>query len=319
MSWQDVLSYVKNFLRWREKTKPSFPIPVTAESFTEILRIWQENLGRSLLTPVELNSRVARHLEDGTYGIMILTDIVDDTYATFAKEFRHDGPTAYVVGIPRADGMNYKVQWYKPPVAELSTTAETDKYAAFFDAPKLQCDAETFGNHLCGGAKALWLDVLRPGLVQLGWDNRGVGGMGFEVRFVVNGTPVALLLVGWPERDAKNIARDLKRAGSAGIRVNPHIKRLFRASNSNIDFANKWMKRFYGLGWRGRPAGGMRERWGVKPIGAHELESKVQGIMQYEPDPHTRDHIGRPGDRESLLGLLTGYSELLAELQNLKT
>jgi hypothetical protein len=58
----------------------------------------------------------------------------------------------------------------------------------------------------------------------------------------------------------------------------------------------------------------MRERWGVIQITDAELQSKVQGTMQYEPRIDTRDHTGRPGDRQSLEGLLTDYAEMLDEL-----
>ena len=99
MSWQEVLSYVANFLRGREKTKPQYSFPVSVEQFTTVLQIWQAAIGRVLIAPEILNDRIAAHLQCGTYGIMVLTDFYDESYATFGKSFQHSGPLAYVQGV----------------------------------------------------------------------------------------------------------------------------------------------------------------------------------------------------------------------------
>lgn len=138
--------------------------------------------------------------------------------------------------------------------------------------------------------------------------------MGFEVHFRLDGNLVPLLLVGWPERDDKNVPREEKMLGSASMGVDVHVKRLYQASGRDVQLTNKWMKRFHDRGWRGRPSKGMRERWGVSPVPAQELESNIQGIMRYLPGPGLSCHTGRPDDADSLRGPLVDLSELLQEL-----
>ena len=113
MPWQELLRYSAKFLRGLEKTKPAYEFPVTVKAFTDVLSIWQRHIGRALVEPSELNERIARHLGLGTYGIMVLTDIRDDTYGTSAEGFLHDGPLAYVLGTPTADGMRYIRRWHR--------------------------------------------------------------------------------------------------------------------------------------------------------------------------------------------------------------
>jgi len=316
MSWQEVLSYVAKFLRGREKTKPKISFPISVEKFTTILEIWQSNIGRSLVEPQALNDRIATHLKRGTYGIMVLTDFYDESYAAYGNDFQHAGPLAYVRGVPTDSGIDFQVQWYRPGADEYEITPFINMETSNLDPPKFSCNPSTFGDSLCEGSRDLWLNLLRPGLVELGWNERTAnGGMGFDVNFMIGNKSVPLLIIGWPERHAKNTLREHKLAGTAGMRINPHIKRIYRASNFDAALANKWMKRFYDRGWRGREAEGMRERWGVIPIVDLELRSKVQGIMQYEPRSDIRDHTGRPGDRQTIEGLLADYAEMLGELR----
>ena len=140
--------------------------------------------------------------------------------------------------------------------------------------------------------------------------------MGFEARISVGRVSFTLLLIGWPERDDKTVSREEKLFGTASLRVDIHIKKLFEAVDCDAAFVNRWMKRFYLHGWRGRPSRGMRERWGVIEVEAAELSSKVQGIMRYESADGVRCHNGRPGDRESLEKLLSDLREMLDEFES---
>jgi hypothetical protein len=56
----------------------------------------------------------------------------------------------------------------------------------------------------------------------------------------------------------------------------------------------------------------------VVPVTKEELVAENEGIMQYAPAPDIRFHNGRPGDRESLEGLLSAYSELLDDLRKIR-
>jgi hypothetical protein len=87
MEWQDILLYASKFLRWEEKTKPAFHIPSLTDTFTRVLEIWQAHTGRALVSPHDLNNRIAAHLKRGTYGIMVLTDIIDASYEERGRHF----------------------------------------------------------------------------------------------------------------------------------------------------------------------------------------------------------------------------------------
>ncbi len=219
-------------------------------------------------------------------------------------------------GVPTDAGIDFLARWYKPANGECRTLPPIRLAPSYLDSPRISCDPRNFGDSLCGGARELWLSLLWPRLIELGCKqliaNRG---MGFNVTFEISNKSFPLLIIGWPERDAKNVSRAGKLIGTAAMRINPQIKQIYRAANSDAAFANKWMKRFYARGWRGRLSNGMRERWGVTQITDEELQSKVQGIMEYEPDTDTRDHTGRQGDRESVDGLLMDYAEMLSELR----
>jgi hypothetical protein len=82
---------------------------------------------------------------------------------------------------------------------------------------------------------------------------------------------------------------------------------------------NRFAEQIYGLGWRGRPSGGMDKRWGVVPILVEELKPAEgrgpEGDMIYQPNSTTRDLVGRPGDKESLEGLLQAFGDTLGELR----
>jgi hypothetical protein len=317
MEWQEVLRYTAKFLRGKEKTKPAIRIPASVTTFTQVLQIWQQNLKRELTDANELKDRVATRLKGGTYGIMVLTDFYDASYEKFGQEFDHEGPLAYVQGVPTAEGMNYAIQWYRPATGDASPQLNSVNWTSELEAPQWRCSPETFPDGLCHGARQLWCDVLKPGLDELGATYKFKNAMSFEVEFDVNGTRSSLLRIGWSERPEE------KKAGKAPIKINPRVKNIYKVSNDE-GLANKWIKRFHALGWRGRPSnsprfadvrGDRRERWGVVPVTKEELDSENEGIMQYNPDHDIWEHNGRPGDRESLEGLLCDYSELLKELR----
>jgi hypothetical protein len=246
---------------------------------------------------------------------MILTDITDDSYEELGRLFVHEGPLAYVLGTPCAAGIECRTRWYRPAINCAPTGLKFDTAAvSLTPALKPLCTPDVFAAGLGENARKIWSEVLQPGLLALGGEFKSPSNMGFEVHFSANGNLVPLLLIGWPERDDKNVPREEKTFGSASMRVDVHVKRLYEASSRDVQITNKWMRRFYERGWRGRPSKGMRERWGVISVAAPELESKVQGIMRYLPSPGLSCHTGRPGDTDSLKGLLVDLSELLQEL-----
>jgi hypothetical protein len=246
---------------------------------------------------------------------MILTDIDDSSYMECGKNFDHDGPLAYVRGLPSSQGMDYALQWYRPGVKELPKDSPGDSFATNFDLPKLLCDNESFDESLCEGARALWVTLAKPSLIKLGWrDFKGPRTMGFEVRFDIQSNVAPLLLIGWPERDDKMVPRSEKVFGSASMRLDIHVKHVHRACNFDVLFTNRWMKRFYSHGWRGRPSRGMNRRWGAENVPSEELTSNIQGIMRYQPSTTISCLNGRPGDHQNLQDFFTDFAAMLAEL-----
>ena len=312
MNWTEILPYVAKFLRGKEKTRPSVISPSSAITLTDVLGAWQDTIGSHALPPQELSDRIASALKDGTYGIMVITDFYDGSYSTYGRAFLHDGPLAYVQGVPKVSGVAFHLRWHRE--ARRGPQRIFEALPSLLERTQLVCHPDTFGDSLSEGTRELWIDTIRPRIDALGGICIGSKGMGFEVVFRISGKSWPLLLIGWPERDAKNISREEKIAGTAAIRINPHIKRIFFASGENIELTNEAIGNFYRRGWRGRPAANMRARWGVVPTSPEELRSKIQGIMQFEPDVATRDHTGRVGDRQSIDGFLADFSMLLQKL-----
>ncbi|MEI9930048.1 MAG: hypothetical protein WDM89_05690 [Rhizomicrobium sp.] len=245
---------------------------------------------------------------------MVLTDILDKSYEVYGAQFLHDGPLAYVRGIPSETGMDYRVQWYRPAADGIENAYNFETAPDSLAPPvKPLCTPENFSKGLSGNSRKLWAEILQPGLLKLDAKFTKPSHMGFEVQFRLRNYLFSLLLVGWPERDDRNVSREEETFGSASMRVDVHVKRLYEACGRNVQLTNKWMNRFYDRGWRGRPSNKMLERWGVSWVSAEELESKVQGIMRYLPRSGISCHNGRFGDADSLRGLLVDVEEFLKE------
>lgn len=318
MSWQRILHYCESFLKGREGTTPSITMPADSKSFLDALELWQHQLGHALISPAELNERIATALGTGIYGIMVMADSFVPEVVEYGTAFVHDGPLAYVQAVPTERGMQFGLRWYRPGVVAGATAVITDvdpQFDAWSSEVNIRCHPDAYAETLSPACRDLWLNTLRPGLVCLGWDGKpaAVKRMAFNVAFDVNGRSAPLLVVGWSEADAKKVTRENKRAGQASMKVNPQLKRLLNFTG-DIELTNRWAKRFHEIGWRARPKSGMRERWGVVPVTAEEFQG-AEGVMLYQPDAAVRDHIGRLGDHDSLESLLTTLGELLDELR----
>ena len=238
MKWQDILPYSARFLRGLEKVKPSINFPTKVQTFSNILELWQNSIGKQSVEPNVLNDMVAVALESGKYGLMIMTDFYDKSYVTHGETFSHDGPLAYVRADVLRDGMRFEVVWQRPASGGILPDEKLQNYSSNLEVPKLRCDPETFATTLCPGARDLWEDVLKPGLEQLGVKKWHRKQMSFDVNFEINGKLLRLLIVGWPERDAKNVPREYKLHGAASLRINPDIKRIYLTCEKNVDLTN---------------------------------------------------------------------------------
>ncbi len=318
MSWQRLLHSCETFLKGREATRPVLVLPPNAGSFLDAIAIWHGHLGRAALSPEVLNEKIATALATGTYGIMVVADRFVPEVVEFGKAFVHNGPVAYVQALPTESGIEFAVRWFRPAMAtgEPDVVVDPDpRFDGWAKERNEKCHPDKFSETLNPACHDLWIETLRPGLVQLGWTGKpaAVKQMAFNVAFDVNGRLAPLLVIGWSEADAKSVAREHKRAGQASMKVNLQIKRLLNFTN-DIGLANRWAKRFHQIGWRARPKGGKRDRWGVEPVTEDEIRG-AEGVLIYHPDDATRDHVGRPGDRESLEQLLHTLSEMLIELR----
>ncbi|WP_041360533.1 hypothetical protein [Methylococcus capsulatus] len=320
MSYQRLLRYTKEFLKGRELTKPTDVVSLQAESIVEALAAWQERIGRALVAPDELNRRMAETIGTGTYGIMVLADRFAPDVVDIGQQFEHRGPLAYVQGIPTNAGIEFQLRWHRTASGISDRQSVAIDPDPRFDASEKEvnrwCDPDSFADTLGEGARHLWLNVLQPGLLRLGWDGKPqqVKQMAFNVGFEVKQSLVPLLVIGWSELDAKDVPRHSKLAGQASMKINPRMKQLLKTSG-DISLVNRFAERLYQLGWRGRPNRNMNRRWGVVPISAEEV-MKAEGVMIYQPDEATRDHNGRPGDKESIEGLLCEFEAVLYELRH---
>jgi hypothetical protein len=325
MSWQKILHYAEAFLQGREETKPSDPVGRGAKSFEQVLANWHERIGRSIVPPVELNQLMARHIKGATYGVMVLADTYVPGVVEEGRLFVHTGPVAYLQAIPADDGVEFKVRWLRSAndsrsMAELHVDADS-RFDAYRREINTKCAVDGFENSLCPPARDLWLNVLRPGLENLGWDGTVVrkNPKSFGVAFNVAGRAIALFAIGWTGSDSKAVARMNKLAGSASMRVDVQFNWVLGAPFFDEEFLNRWAARFYRHGWRGRNRNGM-ETWGVRRIAMSELcdstlKPTSSGVMQYRPIDSHKGFCGGPGEREAIQGFLQELDELLRDIR----
>lgn len=81
----------------------------------------------------------------------------------------------------------------------------------------------------------------------------------------------------------------------------------------NTDFVNTYMRRYYELGWRGRPRQNKHLRWGVEDVSADEIRAS-EAAMIYTPSAEKRDHVGREGDAENLSKFFDIFEEMVASM-----
>ena len=206
MSWQRLLHYTEAFLKGREATKPHVLVPRQALSFTDVLQAWQRQLGRVLVEPGLLNSLMAAALRSGTYGIMVLADSYVEEVVDYGKRFQHESPLAYVQGMPTETGVEFHVRWLKPAAGSLVSAEIAGIADPRFDAWKgevnARCDPDSLPASLGEASRDLWLSVLRPGLLQLGWNGRAseINKKAFKVAFEVKGRSFPCSLWDGPRR-----------------------------------------------------------------------------------------------------------------------
>ena len=73
-NWYSFESDFMKFLNQNKKertTKPQLKDFNTAESFQDVIKIWQTSIDRRKLNPSELEKRLISHLQNGTFGIAI--------------------------------------------------------------------------------------------------------------------------------------------------------------------------------------------------------------------------------------------------------
>lgn len=318
MSWQKLLHYAEAFLMGREGTKPSDPIGRGAQSFEQVLANWQKRIDRVLVPPSELNGRMAEALRAGRYGIMVLADTYLPDVVEHGRAFPHTGPVAYVQGVPVEDGVDFCVRWYRPAAADSErkeiAVAVDSRFDAYLSETNIHCAIDGFENSLCPGARRLWLEVLRPGLVDgLKWDGTVArrNEKSFGVAFPVKGASTPLFSVGWTGSDSKAVARENKLAGNASMRVDVQFNWMASRPFFTEEFLNEWAGRFHQHGWRGRV--GPMETWGTRRIPMAEFNASG-GVMQYRPFKE-KGFTGRPGDEEALRGFLVELAAMIDEIR----
>jgi len=317
MQWHDIVRYTRKFLLRREKILPQLVHLPDTSSLDRCLAQWLRTLGDDPTRSSKLVADIAEHLRRGSFGVMLISDYFSEADFNEATRFAqavHAGPVAYAVVQPDHNGFHWQVRYLKTARDNAATMS-----------PLVSGDFRSAVMPLVTPARLLELvskpsrelveQVIYPRLRTLGWDDRDYQPKrsSFDALLKIGSTQVPLLVVGTSELDAKSVERAAKIEGGQTLKINPRLKAVLETT-SNIEFVNRYMKRFHALGWRGRKRGGKNETWGIVDIPVSEVMAS-EAAMIYHPEPDRRDHRGRQGDAENLALFFDVFAEMVGEMR----
>ncbi|ASQ15032.1 hypothetical protein CDO22_34555 (plasmid) [Sinorhizobium meliloti] len=313
MSWQEIVRYTHGFLTGFEKTKPQLSFRTDARSLEECIVDWLATSNADAVPGASIVSIVAERLRTGNFGIMLVSDYFDASDLVEAQSFastEHIGPVAYAVVDPDATGFNWNVKYFRPAV-DRSSTAEVFVTSNFATRIMPRVTPSRLRSMVSPACCDLLDTVVYPRLGALGWNEQHQPkASAFDAIIPVGQHSLPLLVVGTSERDARALERHTKIEGGQTLKINPRFKAVLNQTG-NLAFVNAYMKRFYGLGWRGRQRENKHLRWGVEDVSADEIRAS-EAAMIYYPSEERRDHNGRDGDAESLSEFFTVFEEMIA-------
>lgn len=313
MPWQEIVRYTHRFLTGFEKTKPQLLLRPDARSLEECIVDWLAASNADAVPGALIVSIMAERLRTGNFGIMLVSDYFNASDSVEAEAFastEHIGPIAYAVVDPDATGFNWKVEYFRPAV-DRSSAAEAFVTSNFVTRTKPLVTPSRLRTLVSPACCELLDTVVYPRLRALGWnEHHQPKASAYDAIIPVGKLSLPLLVVGTSERDARALERHTKIEGGQTLKINPRFKAVLNQTG-NLAFVNAYMKRFYGLGWRGRRRENKHLRWGVEDISADEIRAS-EAAMIYYPSEERRDHNGRERDAESLSEFFTVFEEMIA-------
>jgi hypothetical protein len=320
MEWDDIHCYVDRFLLGEGVLHP-FCRFKDCRDLVDVIRCWQERIGRSLHTPEEIRNRIAHALKHRLAGLAVLSDGPLDEVIRGARDLEHRGPVACIRAFPSDHGMQMDVCWHRLAEEPLGTslaipTAHQKAFEKYRADVQQTCTPQSLPLTICTESADLWNNHVAPGFKQMGWDGRDSKNhpRGVVVAFPVAGQRWPMIHAGWSITDAKATRREHKKIGSAGLRLDVDLKFADQllAPDQARAFVEHWGTLLYNAGWRGRMHG---KNLGIRPLKDSEYETWTK-IMTYKPSETVTDFIGRPdepGVIANLLKILAGMIQALED------
>ena len=319
--------YCRSYLRGHQRSEegerclPHPNIFSNCDSIEEVFEKWHSHIGRAILKPATLCDRLANQLISGHFGVAVLADIYTESVVQAGDEFEHSGPLAYIQAIPAGGKLDMCCRWLKHPATETVQHATERHYdfQRFDDYEKWirqhKCSPATIAEALCPESRMLWDDILKPGLIELGWDGKTDAQpsvpSSITVPFPIGSNQVTLLGVGWSSADAKQIDRERKIPGSAGLKVDINFYLCREMEFAQQAHFEPWARRFYDLGWR---AMGNGKKLGCGTVSPEAYE-KWGRAMNYKPGNGRQDFVGADGEAEVMRDFLKLLGEFLKSIR----
>lgn len=325
MTLPQVCAYSEDFLKERDRSAiPNTPAGLfqATDGLVDVIRMWQRHIGRALLPAEDVVSAMADSLQRGTYGIMVLSDVaasaVVNNYDVVAN---HQGPIAFVKGFTSKTNrglLEYELLWHRESLNRVLPphvyTASDSCFAKYPAQLKESCDPNTFHEALLPPAQTLWHEVLKPSLLEMGWDgkrcDRTYGAFG--VALPIKDRRVPVLSVGFPGKDGNDTSLPPEYRGYNrwALRVYWQINWMHKKRCGDLATYNASAKRFYMAGWRGRK--GDRADWGLRDIREDELPN---ALMQYRLVSGRKCLVGDDTDRRNLVSFVETLRHLIDALR----
>jgi hypothetical protein len=304
MSWPDIQNYADRYLDGEGRVKPASPHFAQQMNLVEVVKRWQEMLGRTLVPAEDLVAAVATSLAQGTVGLAVVADAYRDSVMRGAKGVEHAGALAYIALDPQHGQMKLASKFVQESTAASDRSDGVSVDAVFYKhnhEKKPNLNPSSLEEGLNPAGLAIWRQIAKPALLDLGWDGSIAypAQKGMTLNVICRGMPAAIVRLAFSDADGKGIDRRFKAPGTYGLRVDftPwYIKEKFERPDITKPDVEAFAKRLHVLGWRG--SGKTRATAGVSTV-PPELYQKWS-YMRYYPSSQIKDFLGRDDDPEKV-------------------
>jgi hypothetical protein len=304
MSWADIHNYADRFLDGMGRVKPISDSFYNKESLVDVVKQWQTMLGRALIPAEDIVRSVAASLKDGSIGLAVIADRRCETVINGADNVQHTGDLAYITVAPVSGQLDLDSKFIRSGKAVSHKAPSEIVNEVFYkckNEKKTKLTASILEERLNPVSLASWRKIIRPALLELGWDGSIAyeAEKGMTLNVICKGEPAAIVRIAFSDADAKDIDRKFKIPGTYGLRIDftPwYIKGKFSRPDISKEDIERFAGKLYALGWRG--SGTAKKTAGTASI-PDDIYLKWS-YMRYYPSGKVKDFLGRDDDPEKI-------------------